>query len=161
MPIRDVPFRIVLARYKVLYLVGWVAFGLLLGRFMYPLMPGLLPVIIGNLVFIALVVVAVRSFRGASEAVAPPRAWWRMTGTVRSALVVAALLLVVQLLSLSDEIGGTPGPTPLEVLQAVLNGVENLVLIALYINSAVRLHRSPDPVVQKPVTLPDRLINFD
>ncbi len=161
MRIKDVPLRIVRARFKLLYFVVWVGLSLLLGRWVYPLMPEVLKLVIGNLVYIALVVLALRSFRGASEPVEPPRAWWRMTGTVRSGIVLAVLLFMASAISIPGIIGRTPAPTPVGFVDLVLSGIENLALVVPYINSAARLHRSPDPVAQKPVTLAEPLNGLD
>jgi hypothetical protein len=161
MRIRDVPLRIVRTRYKLLYFVVWFGLGVLLGRLVYPVMPEVLKVIVGNLAFIGLVVVALRSFRGASEPVEPPRAWWRMTGTVRSSIVVAVLLFLLNVISIPGIIGRKPAPTPVGIADLVLTGIEYLALVVLYINSAVRLHRSPDPIAQKPVTLAEPLKGVD
>ena len=161
MRIRDVSLRIVRTRYKLLYFVVWLGLSLLLGKWVYPVMPEVLRVIIGNLVYIAFVVVALRSFRGASEPVEPPRAWWRMTGTVRSGIVLAVLLFLLNAISIPGIIGRTPTQTPVGFVDLVLSGIENLALVVLYINSAARLHGSPDPVAQKAVRLAGPLKGLD
>jgi len=161
MQIPDVPLRIVRTRYKLLYFVVWFGVGLLLARWVYPAIPEVLKVILGNLMFIALVVVAIRSFRGSSEPVAPPRAWWRMTGTVRSSVVLAVLVFLTCAISIPGIIGRTPAPTLVGLAGLVLSQIENLALVVLYINSAVRLHRSPDPVALRPVALAEPLKGLD
>lgn len=151
----DVPLRIVRTRYKLLYFVAWMAGSLVQGLLFRLFVPELQRVVLGELAFIALVVVAVRSFRGASEPVATPRAWWRMTGTVRSG-VVLALIMALGSVSLLLTLLGVPRHRELSAVATVdeaLGVLEYLVLAVLYVNSAVRLHRSPDPVAQEPVTL--------
>ena len=163
MPIRDVPLRIVRARYKLLYFVVWLGLGLLLARWIYPLMPEVLKLIAGNLLFIALVIVAVRSFRGATEPVEPPRAWWRMTGTVRSGIVLA-VLTSLSALSLLLTLLGWPHSSRLSEVGRVDEAIgvaEYLALAVVYVNSAVRLRRSPDPVVPRRGTLAKPLAGLD
>ena len=155
--------RIVRVRYKLLYLAVWLGVTLLLAVSVFALLPAVPKAIAAQVVFLAFVVVAVRSFRGASELVEPPRAWWRMTGTVRSGIVLSALLTID---AASDilSIAGWPRPVaqaPRGLFAVTLDLVVNLLLAALYVNSAVRLHRSPDPVAQKPVELAQPLKSLD
>jgi len=159
MQIPDVPLRIVRTRYKLLYFVAWVGVSLLFARWVWPFLPDVLGAVMAHLIFIALVFVAVRSFRGASEPVEPPRAWWRMTGTVRSSVVLAVLAF------LSGGIGllpfSTHASTPVGFVSGEIGNVVDLALAALYLNSAIRLHRSPDPAAQKPVALADLLESLE
>jgi hypothetical protein len=157
----DVPFRIVRTRFKLLYFAGWAAVGVLLNRLFSPFVPDLVGVVVGHLLFLALVVVAVRSFRGSREPVERPRAWWRMTGTVRSGIVLAVVFLLGTALSLSEFLSPTHPLTPNHVVSLMIGDLENLVLAALYVNSAVRLRRSPDPIIPKPVTLAEPLNGLD
>ncbi|MES1169058.1 MAG: hypothetical protein ABUL47_00040, partial [Leifsonia sp.] len=107
MQIWDVPLRIVRKRYKLLYFVAWVVVGVLLTRLFYPFVPDLVGLVVGHLLFLALVVIAVRSFRGSREPVERPRAWWRMTGTVRSGVVMAVLFVLVTALSSNEFLAPT------------------------------------------------------
>lgn len=157
----DVPLRIVRTRFKVLYFVAFVAEGLLLRIEIPPATPQTLQAVFGNVIFIAFFFVAVRSFRGRREPVQPPRALWRMTGTVRSAIVLAVFLL----LATAGSVVAVATPShPLTLgyaIWAVINILENLALAVLYVNSAVRLRRSPDPIVPKPVILADPVTGLD
>lgn len=159
----DVPLRIVRTRFKVLYFAVWVATNLVQGLLFRLFVPELQRVVLGELTFIALVFVAVRSFRGASEAVDPPRAWWRMTGTVRSG-VVLAVLMVWSSASLLTSVLGWPHPSRLTLVgrfDEAISAVEYLALAVLYVNSAVRLRRSPDPAKPAPATLAGPLPGLD
>jgi len=159
----DVPLRIVRTRFKLLYFAAWVATSLVEGLLFRLFVPELQRVVLGELTFIALVFVAVRSFRGASEPVDPPRAWWRMTGTVRSS-VILAVLMVWSSASLLTSALGWPHHSRLTWVgrfDEAFSSVEYLALAVLYVNSAVRLHRSPDPAAQKPVALADPLEGLD
>jgi hypothetical protein len=159
MPIRDVPLRIVRGRYKLLYFVAWVGVSLLFGRWVWPFLPDVLGAVMAHLIFITFVVVAVRSFRGATEAAEPSRAWWRMTGTVRSSVVLAVLTF------LSGVIGflpfSTQASTPVRFVSGEIGNVIDLALAALYLNSAIRLRRAPDPERREPVTLAEPLKGLD
>ncbi len=159
----DVPLRIVRTRFKLLYFAAWLATSLVQGLLFRLFVPELQRVVLGELAFVAFVVVAVRSFRGPSELVAPPRARWRMTGTVRSG-VVLAVLTALGSFSLLLSLLGVPHPHRLTFVGAVdeaVGVVEYLALAVLYINSAVRLHRSPDPAKPAPVTLAEPLKGLD
>jgi len=151
----DVPLRIVRTRFKLLYFAAYVLWGVLLSVAIPPSTPEPVRATVGNLAFIAFVFVAVRSFRGADEPIQPPRAPWRMTGTVRSAVVLAVVFFFVTALGIVGSLTSRHAPTAVGAVSAVVDDVENVVLAVLYINSAVRLHRSPDPVIPKPVILAD------
>ena len=145
--------RIVRARYKLLYFLAWGGLNLLLATRVYPYLPFVLVEIIGNAVFVVVVYVAIRSFRGAREPLEPERAWWRMTATVRSSVVMASVVAVITVLGvLSFTIWSRVPLTSERIVDLILDTVEYLTLAALYVNSAVRLHRSPDPVTDVPVT---------
>ena len=47
--------------------------------------------IIGNLIWVAFLVFAVRVFRGADENIAAPRPWWKMTARPTAGFVLGAL----------------------------------------------------------------------
>ena len=154
--------RIVQTRYKLLYFLGWGALTLLLGTRVYPFLPFLLTETIGNAVFVVAVIVAIRSFRGSSEPLEPERAWWRMTATVRSAVVMASVVLAVTVLgTLSFTIWSRVGLTPERIVDLSLDTIEYLALAALYVNSAVRLRRSPDPIQTVPVTTAPPITGLD
>jgi hypothetical protein len=162
MPIPDVPLRIVRKRYKLLYFVAYVAEGLLLRIVVPPNSPAPLLLIAGHLLFIVFVFVAVRSFRGRDEPIKAPRAPWRMTGTVRSAVILAVVFLLITASGVVDFVTPRHHPlSPENAISSLVTDLENLVLVILYINSAIRLHRSPDPVVPKPVTLAEPLTGLD
>jgi hypothetical protein len=157
--IKDVPLRIVRARFKLLYFVVWVGASLLFARFIWPFLPDVLGAVLAHLLFIGLVVVAVRSFRGASEPVEPSRAWWRMTGTVRSSVVLGVVTLLfggIGFLPLA-----THASTPVGSVSSVIGNIEYLALAVLYLNSAIRLRRAPDPERLQPVTLAEPLKGLD
>ena len=157
----DVPLRIVRTRFKLLYFAGYLVVGVLLTRLFYPFVPDLVGLVVGHLLFLALVVIAVRSFRGSREPVERPRAWWRMTGTVRSAVVLAVVFLLSTVIGSAD-LAIPRRPISLgNAVSDVVNILESLALALLYINSAVRLHRSPDPAEAAPVTLADPLPGLD
>lgn len=83
----------------------------------------------------SVLVVGVRAFRGKSEPVAAPRAWWRMTGGTRSASVLGALGVLNALLTLPLQLAAG---SPLVVNTCWLG----LVGLA-YLHSAIRARRIP------------------
>jgi hypothetical protein len=157
----DVPLRIVRTRYKLLYFVAYPVEGLLLNIEVPPITPHLVQVALGNAGFIVFAYVAVRSFRGRDEPIGPPRAPWRMTGTVRSAVALAVVFLLSTVIGIVA-LASPRHPVSLgNAIWDVVNILEFLALAVLYINSAVRLHRSPDPATPSPVTLADPLPGLD
>jgi len=157
----DVPLRIVRTRFKLLYFVAYFVEGVLLRVLLPPATPDVLWVGSGHLLFILFVFVAVRSFRGRDEPIDPPRAPWRMTGTVRSAVILAIVLLVLVTVDVVDFATSRHAVTLVHAVSSLFTDLENLVLAVLYINSAVRLRRSPDPIVPKPVILADPVTGLD
>ena len=157
----DVPLRIVRTRFKLLYFAAYAVEGVLLRVVLPPLTPEPLWLFTGHLCFIAFVFVAVRSFRGRGEPIQPPRAAWRMTGTVRSAVILAIVLLVLVAAGIVDFATPRHPVTLVHAVSSLLTDLENLALAVLYINSAVRLRRSPDPIVPKPVILADPVTGLD
>jgi len=83
---------------------------------------------------IVVVVFCVRTFRGPSEPVAPPRPWWRMTERPTSGFVVGALFLLqtVTALLTANERG------PLLTLSTAL---PNAVAAVAFLGSAIKLTR--------------------
>ena len=130
--------RIVKTRYKLLYTLTCV---LLIGA-VAPAWWGppwtLVSIVIGNVIFLAFLIVGVRSFRGRGEPVAPKRAWWRLTARPTAGFVIAgvsawfALGFVVSIV-LGTDLG------PLDMLDAVINIVLMCVLVLAYLNSSLRL----------------------
>ncbi|MEN0084702.1 MAG: hypothetical protein AAGC66_08030 [Leifsonia sp.] len=81
----------------------------------------------GTIATAAAVVVAARCFRGADEPVAPPRHWWRMTGTQAAGYLGAVLFAVGGLCNI-----GAQGP-------GVATGCVSLVIAGAFALSAIRL----------------------
>ncbi|WP_291038125.1 hypothetical protein [Herbiconiux sp.] len=95
--------------------------------------------ILSLLLFFAFVLLGARSFRGAGEAIEPPRVWWRMTARPTAGFVIgtvgvifvgfAAMVLVLQ---------------PNEhVVTNVVSGISYAVVAVVYIHSSIRPMRNP------------------
>jgi hypothetical protein len=90
-----------------------------------------------------LVLLGARLFRGVDEDPAPPRPLWRMTGGVRSGIVLGSLFAIVALVSVTGYLGLSfsttvaPGETNLPAL--VVNTVLSAILSYLYFRSSRRL----------------------
>jgi hypothetical protein len=147
--------RIVRKRYKLLYFVVWLAAGYLLARFIYPHWPDVVRLVVAQIVWVAFVVVAVRSFRGKAEAVIPPRPWWRMTGGVPSGFLLGSLWAISAAVSVLDLFHAGPSLTTVvdPPADTVVTAVVWLLLAVLYINSAVRLRKllRDEPEVRREV----------
>jgi hypothetical protein len=126
--------------WKVLYLVG----GLVVVEAVDQLIVALdlvqpLAKILIMLLFLAFVLVGARSFRGAGEAIEPPRVWWRMTARPTSGFLIATLSALfagfaVVLLVLR------PGDY---VVNNVGSGIGYAIVAAFYLHSSIRLIRNP------------------
>jgi hypothetical protein len=92
------------------------------------------------------VLVAVRSFRDETvEQIAPARPLWRWTGRPRAGYSMAALLLLLTLISLiqlAPDLARVPGVAI--DLELWLVTLVYLALAAGYLNSSIRLRRRPD-----------------
>ncbi|MEN8602808.1 hypothetical protein [Microbacterium rhizosphaerae] len=84
---------------------------------------------------VALLVLGVRSFRGASEAVAPPRAWWRMTERPVAGYLVAIYFFLAGL-------GYLVAPFAAPAIEALYIGVYAMA-VAAYVHSSIRLSLRP------------------
>jgi hypothetical protein len=100
------------------------------------------------------VLIGVRSFRDETvEQVAPARPLWRWTGRPRAGYSVAALLLLVTLISLlraAPDLTRNPGLA--SHLYLSLFAAVYLALAVGYLNSSIRLRRRPDlfsPLVER------------
>ncbi|MEW2462005.1 MULTISPECIES: hypothetical protein [Microbacterium] len=82
---------------------------------------------------LAAVAVAARTFRGPTELDAP-RPWWKMTSTRRSSILLAVLFF---LQGVATSVGALTAPSP---SLALIGSVVSLLLTALYLNSAWRIH---------------------
>ncbi len=87
-------------------------------------------------VVLAAVVVAARTFRGATESDAP-RAWWKMTSTRGSGILLSVLFFIQGVIT---AFGAFTSPHP---PFAVTGGLIALIVAALYLNSAIRIQPVP------------------
>jgi hypothetical protein len=138
--------RIVRTRYKLLYFVVWLAVTYVFSRYIYPHWSEIPRLVSAQVLSTGFTVLAIRSFRGRSEPVAPPRPWWRMTGGVVSGFLLGGLWLVSIPLLILVQLGVWPTPTVAEPpVEFGVNTAINAVLAALFIHSAIRLRRAlPD-----------------
>jgi hypothetical protein len=143
--------RIRRTRWKVLYTAGAVVLIFTANALLLPrVLPGLLALIAGDLLVMAVFFIGTRSFRGAGEPVAPPRALWRMTSKPRSGFVIASLFVVSATGNVFSSI-----TRPVDELPAyVLSGIVDASLALLYLRSSVRLTRNPPETVAEPMALP-------
>ena len=90
-----------------------------------------------------LILLGARVFRGAGEELIAPRPWWRMTGGVRSGVVVGVLCAVVAVISATGFVGlslSTIVRTTAANLPAlVVNTILAAILAYLYFRSSRRL----------------------
>jgi hypothetical protein len=90
-----------------------------------------------------LILLAARLFRGSAEDPVPPRPWWRMTGGVRSGIVLGSLFALIALASAAGWVGLSlstlvkQGTTNLPSL--LVNTVLSGILAYLYFRSSRRL----------------------
>ncbi|MGZ0711336.1 hypothetical protein ACWPKO_23715 (plasmid) [Coraliomargarita sp. W4R53] len=87
---------------------------------------------------LAAVIVAARTFRGATESDAP-RPWWKMTSTRGSGIVLSALFFIQ---GVAASFGAFASPNP---PYALIGGVVALIVGALYLNSALRIQPAAAP----------------
>ncbi|WP_291050745.1 hypothetical protein [Herbiconiux sp.] len=138
----------VVVGWLVVTAVGWLVYGLGLSA---PLLS-----VVGSVLFLALVLVGARIFRGQDEPVTPPRAWWRMTAKPTAGFVLgtyfALSLLWDVVLAILDPTGQFPGRRNADVTTVVLGAIGSAPLVFLYLNSSIRLVRNPPAVA--PEALP-------
>ena len=125
--------RIRQTRWKAAYLIA--GYGVLLAfEWLVPL-PYLAHYVIGSVLMALYIVVAVRTFRGSDEPVAPPRLWWRMTARPRAGFWLAGVFVVACLAALD----GTTRPAP---AYGIADTAQSLAIGLLYLHSSIRLVRS-------------------
>ena len=94
------------------------------------------------LIGLALMIVAVRSFRRRNEEPEPPRDWWRVTGASRMAAVLGDVYTVVLVTDLVQRITASKIPSrPYFAPLDVTSSIEVAVWAFLSVHCAVRLHR--------------------
>jgi hypothetical protein len=90
-----------------------------------------------------LILLATRLFRGVAEELAPPRPWWRMTGGVRSGIVLGSVFGLVAISSATGFVGLSlsslvkAGTTNLPAI--LVNTVLAAILSYLFFRSSRRL----------------------
>ena len=84
---------------------------------------------------IVIVVFCVRTFRGPSEPVAPPRRWWRMTERPTSGFIVGGLFLVQTFTAITTVVDRGP-------LLSLLATMPNAIAAVAFLGSAIKLVRS-------------------
>ncbi|WP_440710858.1 hypothetical protein [Herbiconiux sp. YIM B11900] len=142
--------------WKIVYIVvGWVVVTAV-GWPIYGLgLPTPLLSVIASVLFLAYVLLGVRVFRGRDEPIVPARAWWRMTAKPTAGFVLGAyfaLSLVYEVvLAIVDPAGRFPGRPDADVFTFILNLIGTAPLVYLYLNSSIRLVRSPPAVVPAPL----------
>jgi quinol-cytochrome oxidoreductase complex cytochrome b subunit len=132
--------RIVKWQYKLLFAVA----GYLLVATLVWLIPvhGAGAIIEADVFYVALVLAGARIFRGRSEDIRTPRAWWRMTSKRPLSKGLGILFSVISALNtvaaISNTILGRQSLTAAQFASAALYAF----LAFLYVNSAVRLNRA-------------------
>jgi hypothetical protein len=129
------PFRLTTVGGKLVYLyVYWLvgfAIGPLTNWAVWPL---------GHAIDLAFVLIGIRIFRGRTEAIGPPRVWWRASGRPTASFVLGGFFAVTTALNLVSTIAGDR-----EVFATTVEGVASVVEVAIvtaiYLNSAIRLTR--------------------
>ena len=155
------PWRIVRWQYKLLYVIVAEAAGFGITRLGYLLLPSQIAVLIVLCVDVAIYLVGARIFRGTSEDLLTPRAWWRMTSKPTLSRRLGTLFAVVagiQLIGLA--LVAIPFPSRQHVVKPNYVGlaeaaIETAILAFLYLNSAVRLKNQSDaaPAETRPIDL--------
>jgi drug/metabolite transporter (DMT)-like permease len=126
-----VKLRIRSGRAKVGYIVASIVLILLVGTALFFAVSREAAQVAALVVGAALLIVGVRAFRGPSEQVAAPRAWWRMTERP-----VAGFLLAI-FFALAG-IGYLVAPFNVPAMEVLYLGVYALVVVA-YVHSSIRL----------------------
>lgn len=119
----------------------WHKFGFLVAQFLLlrglsfvvgPVLPLAVASVLMECVLVVVIVALARSFRGAGEPVAPPRAWWRLTARPLAGWWLGALYVLSSLAPL------IPHQRPLLPWELVQQAI--LVLLgAAFLNSSIRL----------------------
>ncbi|GAA1751147.1 hypothetical protein [Agromyces humatus] len=138
---RILDLRIVRWELKLLYVavaygIGYPIRALLFAAGAAPFVPSL----VDATVTIGAFVLGARLFRGAGEAVAPKRPWWRMTAwpTLSKNLGILFAFMAVSFVFLAVRaVGAAQVPT----VDPIIGALQFAVLAFLYLNSAVRLTR--------------------
>ena len=142
--------RIRQTRWKIAYVVASSILLALNGLFFLPLLPWLAGWVVGNALLILLVFGGTRSFRGAGEPLAAPRARWRMTSRPRSGFVVGSLFVLSSATNVYSAISMPTDLTFSYVADAVVGGA----LAFLFLRSSVRMQRVPPKTVPEPEGTP-------
>lgn len=138
--------RIRQTRWKIAYVIASCILLALNGLFFVPLLPWPAGWVIGNALVVLLIAGGTRSFRGAGEPLALPRARWRMTSRPRSGFVVGSLFALSSATSVYSAISMPTNLTFSYVADAVFNGA----LAILFLRSSIRMQRVPPETVPEP-----------
>lgn len=117
---------------KTAYIVGGAVVLIAFGRLTHGL-PDLARIALQIVAFSVYLFVAVRSFRGKFEPVAPPRPWWRLTGRPKAGFWLAGWQLLGVVFALVD-----PRYT---LAERLVYTAQNLLIGGLYLNSSIQLVR--------------------
>jgi len=149
--------RIRKTRWKVAYVVvSLTVLGVVGQLLLDPSYSTPLATLISDFLPLAIFAVGVRSFRGRGEPIAPPRAWWRMTSRPTAGIVIASVAALTSLVSLVSLPFTTSEAYPIDPLNYVISTTLTVIVIVAYVNSSVRLIRSPPPIVAEAPRLPKR-----
>lgn len=128
------PVRIVAAQAKITFFAVGIAVTLNLGLSVGIAADGAIGIIVSSILLVGLLVIAGRTFRGASEPIVPPRAWWRLTAGPVAGFVIAGLFALSAIGSAISWAG--PDSSAVPTVCAVMF---DTAAAAAYVNSSVRL----------------------
>jgi quinol-cytochrome oxidoreductase complex cytochrome b subunit len=132
--------RIVKWQYKLLYVVaGYVLGGILFRLFSIQVTR----LVVVNVFDLALVFLGARIFRGRSEDIRGPRAWWRMTSKRKLSKRLGILFSVFSVVGAVAAILETTAGRQDALAEQFATAAFYAVLAFFYLNCAVRLNRIP------------------
>ena len=133
------PVRIRSAWLKVACVAAYLFISVTIGRAMFVLdTPSIVAVFVGNALFVAAVVVGARIFRVREEDPVPARPWWQLTGRPKAGFVIAALLVVADIVVWLDLVfDGRSADVP----ASILNSAVTVAIAAMYLRSSMLLRR--------------------
>lgn len=128
-PIQWWPLRVMNPWQKAGLLVGLLAVNAVVFRSLGLVLPDWVVSIVTEPLWLVSLVSLARSFRGAGEAVQPPRAWWRLTARPPAGFVLGAMYALSVSVFLLDD----------HTSMNWVNAVEGPFLGLAFLNSSIRL----------------------
>jgi hypothetical protein len=131
--------RIVRARFKMLFVLGWFISSLPYEKLFGIVLPTVVGIIVGQVLTVGFIAVGVRAFRGQDEEILPPRIWWRLTANPTAGFVVCGLFGILASYEWVGAFAGSSADAVDVLTKSVGAPIDSFLFLAFLLSSVLLL----------------------